>query len=94
MSRPTEVLVSVEDLELVTRGQPTVIDTASPEPWASAWNRLVAAIPPTEWEPSEEQIKVWLTLFYKGTGGYESGEWRDDAMDELKSLHDAGFTMP
>lgn len=90
MSRPTEVLVNVEDLELVTRNQPTVIDTASPEPWASAWNRLVAAIPPPEWEPTDEQVEAWLL----GMGWTDAQHNIGAAKHNLKKVYAAGLRLP
>lgn len=61
--------------------------------WVAVADRLKAALPQPEWEPSDEQMAHFMRVMYPNPQQRASSisiEWASDA---LKALHRAGFNL-
>lgn len=100
MSRPTEVLVKVEDLEAIAAWRNSSPQyrafcndpgNGSDGPAGKAIDRIITLIPEPEWEPSEEQIEAFAKAM-----GYDlnRSQQRGVVAGWLKTLNDAGLVLP
>jgi len=85
-----KVLVDVEDVRALTGWRDRRL---LPARYRDALDRLVAALPAPEWEPSEDEVDAWFSIIFPDALKDEFG-YRGAVVRKLKRAHAAGLLSP